>query len=276
MKYNINHQQKVIFFWAPKSGVVSLIKLMTYLKFGDRFPGSRLSTISNKLLFATYRKEVFEPWDAKVDYTTYKKVFFGRNPFHRIISCYIDKYVNPISSTPADVPNCSSYIDFLNMLCETGLRKEAMAGRVDFGHFCSVKDDLGWQIYCRAGSPDFDFISLLPDTGLPEGELIHDYRNIRILFELLGVKDKYQSVSGLYENRSFSYDTWLQHEPASLLINDELTEMSREQLWEFLKTKNARTISYESFYPAETATLFRNIYHEEFAFYTERNHTFVP
>ncbi len=276
MKYNINHKHKVVFFWAPKSGVMSLIRLMSYLKLSNNFTAGQLAAMSNKALYKMYKNDVFEPWNEKVDYKPFKKIFFGRNPYHRIISCYIDKYVNPNSKTPSHVPDCKSYLGFIQILNETGLSKEKMTNKVDFGHFCSVTNDIGWQLYTKLGNPDFDMFSLLPATGLPEGNLTHDFRNIKSLFEILGISTDYSSVKELYENHTYSYDTWLQQDPHSLLKVEGLAELGKEELWEFMKSKKSRTISYASFYTHEITKLFHKIYHTEIKFYADRNYTFVP
>jgi hypothetical protein len=247
---------------------------MTYLKFPDRFPVDQLATMPNRVLYQTYRKAVFEPLDESRDYTGFRKIFFGRNPYHRIISCYIDKYVEPFTSTPKDVPDCNSYIEFMRLLHKTGLAKEGMRGKVDFGHFCSVEDDFGWDIYRQLGCPDFDLISLLPATALPEMTLTHHFENIQTVFELLGIKDQYQNVQPLYENNRFSYDTWLKNSSDSVKTLDHLASLSKEQLWQIVKSEGSKTISYASFYPPDIADLFQEIYRKEFNFYAKRGYTF--
>jgi len=161
MKYNINHEHQVIIFWLPKSGVMSLVKWMIHLKLGSVVDGAALAREPIPSVYRIFRNTVLERERPQVDYSSFRKIFFGRNPFHRVVSCYLDKYVCRSSSTPKDNPESANYLQFLERLTATRLRREKMKGVVDFGHFCAATNDIGWDFYLDLGQPKFDFISIV-------------------------------------------------------------------------------------------------------------------
>ena len=274
MKYNINHQYKVIFFWVPKSGVMSLIKLMAYLKLERKGAFDELLQIPSPSLHRLYRESIFESWNDQVDYTSFKIFFYGRNPYHRIISAYIDKYVNPLSITPKAISDCETYAEFMDMLSVTDLKKEQMVRRVNFSHFCSVTDDVGWEIYDRLGQPVFDYISLLPSTGLPEARLTHYTGNIKYLLTLLNLQDKYRSLKNLYDGYLWSDDN-LERDKSWIEIDGAY--ITKEELWKLISSdEQQRNISYASFYPPALEEKFRLLYEDELNFYSKIGHEFHP
>ncbi len=259
---------------------MSLIRLMTYLKNSEEFSADVIAGMSNKELNTNFRSEVFEGVRESVDYTSFKKVFFGRNPYHRIISCYIDKYVNPDSATPNDVPNTDTYSDFVALLNSTGLTKEAMKSKVDFGHFCSVQNDIGWNFYQRLDCPKFDLVSMLPSTGLPEGDLTHKPQNIKKVLALIGKDKHYRNIKQFYEGHSGAHDVWQenikQQKYSNQLDDKSLCAFSREKLWQVMLPEKLREVSYASFYPPEVKAIFDKCYQEEFTFYQALGFKFTP
>lgn len=152
-----------------------------------------------------------------------------------------------------------------------------MRGIVNFGHFCSARNDLGWNFYRKLGEPQFDFISLLPETALPEIRLTHHYTNIQKIHELLGLEESYDQVRLHYEEHAYSHDTRRITE-ASQKSEDikDIHLLSNDSMQRYMQPEWDRKITYASFYPLEVEELFRDLYHEEFEFYRGFNLNFQP
>ena len=88
MLFNIIHKRKVIFFYMPKCGVTSNIEMIMHLQNG-KVP--IFNHVEEKHRY--YHSNCIEKPRERVDYSKYHKFLCIRNPYHRIISCFFDKYV---------------------------------------------------------------------------------------------------------------------------------------------------------------------------------------
>ena len=86
-----------------------------------------------------------------------KKVIFVRNPFHRIVSCFLDKYVDSMSVSTKDILECNTFYEFVKILNSTGLVKKN-AGKSRLYSFCKLTQWRGWDFYCKLGKPKFDMV----------------------------------------------------------------------------------------------------------------------
>lgn len=271
MKYNINHERRVIIFWLPKSGVISLVKWMIHLKGGVEVNAGTLAEQPPPEIYRYFHSSIREMIRPDVDYAGYTKLFFGRNPYHRILSCYMDKYVCQTSVTPKDQPSSRCYHDFLAEMADHGLTQQGLRGVADFGHFCHAKSDIGWQFYEDLGRPRFDYISILPETGIPEGHLTHHYENIKEMCDMIGVGELYDEVRVHFEGHDFSHD--LSHSDSPTMV-DGLSRMSVDDLQQYMKPSWVRRLDYKSFYDLDTQAIFDDLYSPEFDFYRENGHSF--
>lgn len=255
---------------------MSLIKLMTHIKLQSLIDQKIVARWPNKYLYSNYRKNVFESRKKDVNYQLYKKIFFGRNPYHRIISAYLDKYISASSVTPKDNPMCRNFQQFLEVLLSTGLSRENMKGIVDYDHFCQVTDDVGWDFYEDLGKPDFDYVSILPETGLPESSLTHHCKSIMNVYKILGIEDEYASVRNHYENHRYFYDTWMNDEEKISIYVDGIHLYSPAQPRKFQIPQMSRSIQYSNFYTDEICNIFGKLYSKELDFYEKLRLKFSP
>lgn len=265
MKYNIIHDKKMIVFWLPKSGTISLMRLMAFLKYGESIDPQQLRYARPSQVFRIFSlmKETDEPGQ---DYSTYKTVLFGRNPYCRILSGYIDKYVNRKSTTPTIGPENICYNDFIVLIRSTKMQPEAIAKVAEFSTFCPADQDDGHEFYQKIGAPHFSYVSLLRDFGFPEGALHHSLSSIQTILDLANQHYDFERASGLVLGKP---------RRRGEQINDiGIASWPSERLWTFIQEKGPRSISLGSFYTDDLLDKFEDAYSGEFAFYERLGLTF--
>ena len=267
MNFHILHSKKIIIFWNPKSGVTSIIEMIMHLTDGLDHSNPNYDQKTHQDYWNNFRPsgEIIKNLEELHDY---KKVIFVRNPFHRIVSCFLDKYVDSMSVSTKDIPECNTFYEFVKILNSTGLVKEKMHGKVDYTHFCKLTQWRGWDFYCKLGKPKFDMIVSTPVTALPEGKIVHDHKQIKLIYELVNCKDDYDGIKHLYEKNYYSYDVWKVFKPK---IRFETKNFAKTPIEELKKYHGYigkdRTIPYENFYTSHCSSIIYNLYKEEFDFY---------
>ena len=63
------------------------------------------------------------------NYVGYNLIVVGRNPYHRLVSGFLDKYVGGIYKNPE---NCNNFEDFVNILTS---RKNIIPKSINIAHF---------------------------------------------------------------------------------------------------------------------------------------------
>lgn len=260
MKYNIIHDKKIVFFWLPKSGTLSLIRLMILLKFGDSVNPSELHNSNSKELFKIYLlcKEEERPG---YYYGDFDVVFFGRNPFHRILSAYLDKYVNERSITPKINPGNLSYEELICRLKHTKMGRSALSHFIDFETFCPASADEGYDFYEKIGRPTFSYISQLMEYGFPEGALHH---SLESMLEILKITRQGQ----LLDAAKILSASMVNKEHEQFLCTD-IAQLPRDQVRELIRDRGLRSIDARSFYPKLVQDTFVEAYEKEFKFYED-------
>ena len=118
MNYHILHSKKLIVFWNPKSGVTSIIEMIMHLTDGKDHSNPKYDEKTHEDYWNNFRSSG-EITNNLEGLDEYKKIIFTRNPFHRVVSCFLDKYVDPMSPTTKDKPNCDTFYEFVNCLLYT-------------------------------------------------------------------------------------------------------------------------------------------------------------
>ena len=87
----INNPINVIFAWDEDCGFASSLSIITHLSKGPILNNicAKFLDINSEIYKTFYESPLIEG----VDYTNYKLVLFGRNPYCKLVSQYLSKYV---------------------------------------------------------------------------------------------------------------------------------------------------------------------------------------
>lgn len=241
------------------------MRLMASLKYGDAIHSQQLRQANANQVFNIFslmeeREELGE------NYGDYRSFLFGRSPYCRILSGYIDKYVNKISTTPKTGPGPISYADFIALLQNAILKKGSVESVAEYRTFCPANQDVGYEFYQKIGSPPFSQIFLLESYGFPEGALHHSPTSIRTLLLLAEQQDEFERARGLIPPQPPHH--------TEKIYDQEIAYLSGEKLWALIQERGPRSIDLKSFYPEAILDMFEQAYSGEFAFYKRHNLTF--
>jgi hypothetical protein len=265
MNYHILKIKKGIIFWNPKSGVTSILEMIMHLTDGRDHSNPNADEKTHKTYWNNFRVTDDVSADSIGEY---KKIFFARNTYHRVASCFLDKYVDGNSPSTEDIPDCDNFYEFVKILKSTDLKRDKMKGVVDFEHFSKLTDWRGWEFYCELGRPKFDLVITTPTTALPEGKIVHNYENIKSVYDLLGCSKEYESIKHLYEKDYYSYDVWKVFKPKIDFAKKNFAKTSIGELKGYHGfIGRDRTIPYANFYTPELIDIISELYTEELDFY---------
>lgn len=143
MQFIILHKKKLIIFWSPKCGCTTLKTILSfYLNIHD----------SDKYEHIHKNKELRELINVKNDnlkiYQDYDIVMLIRNPYTRLVSGFLNKYINSKYINP---DNCDSFFDFCYILSKYPYK-------INQHHFEKQTTDEGWQFYLELGKPKVKYV----------------------------------------------------------------------------------------------------------------------
>lgn len=201
MQFIIIHDKKLIIFWSPKCGS-STLKTILALYFNIHDPIKYSHIHLNKEL-----RDLIDKKD-NLKYENYDLVLLIRNPYDRLASGFINKYVSkkPHYKNP---DNCKSFYDFCHILLNN---PEA----INKHHFEPQTSGEGWHFYNILGKPkikyvfdtkDVNKIKTLLDLNIEDIKENYTKKNEKSSFEKLYFLDyenlrkkKNQSYSNLYNS----------------------------------------------------------------------------
>mgnify|MGYP003342388813 CR=1 FL=1 len=255
MQYSIDHSNEIIYFWGAKCGVTSAIETIMHIKTGLVTAGGDDAKTHN--LFWKQHREAKKP---NVDYSCYKKVFFGRNPYHRIISSFLDKVVCAHSPNMSKTPSVKNFYEFIKLIFDLKMDEQRMNAFMDSGQFIQIKARPGWDFFKRLGSPSFDLICILPPTALPEGKLIHDFNSLKKIYQITNKNELIEDAKLISLHHPFYFKNY-----KSTKLNfycpflQHIKDIPRAP----------RSIEYKDFYNDQIIEMFNDVYSPEFEFYSE-------
>ena len=276
MNCHILKSKRAIFFWPAKCGVTSLIEMIMHLESGQDLSNPGRDHKTHQTYWQVFKTKADELSDAS-QFKNYKKILFFRNPFHRILSCFFDKFVNQDSPGALYGETPKSFKDFVDVLAATEMKVERMADVVDIHHFAPITIGPAWDFYCKLDQPSFDLCVETPITAMPEGKICHNPQKIREIYKLLDCMDEYDDIRHLFERHPYSYDIWQFFENKIAFSDQHFGDTQVEQLQSLIANNAQRTVPYRNFYSDETTVTFRSLYASEFEFYEDKmGRHFVP
>lgn len=223
MQFIIIHDKKLIIFWSPKCGCSSLKTILAiYFNIHDPVKYSHIHL--NEDLDILIDKK-----DDNLKYENYDLVFLIRNPYDRLVSGFMNKYVTPKGDgkpryTSPD--NCKSFYDFCHILLKN-------PKAINKHHFEPQTRGKGWMFYNFLGKPKKKYVF---DTK--------DVNEIKKLLDLTidDVKDNYSKKN---EN----------------LDNEKLYNLDYENL------RKRKSVKYSNFYNNYLKKVVYEIYKNDFNFF---------
>lgn len=265
--HDIPHK-KVLFFWLPKCGSTSILELIVKMHF-NKIISSSFTENQDELIHLAYSTDYESPTSKVRNYSNYKIIFFGRNPYHRILSLFLDKYACFKSPTPKPVPPAENYHQFVKHLWQIGVNNSEHIEGICSKEFCFIKDE-NFLLYTKYRNNPISEIIMLPPTAVPEGRLVHDFRDIKRILNITQTQWAYSGrLQNLFEKNIYS--------PSKFKWDVSMTKPGADIIHKKdLMTFRDRTIDYNSFYPPEVKKMFDETYGEEFDFYEEMGYSFEP
>jgi hypothetical protein len=169
-------------------------------------------------------------------YKDYDLVFLIRNPFERLVSGFLNKYVylDHDKNHIKNPNNCNTFFDFCNILSKN-------PESIDKLHFMPQTNGKGWEFYLLLGKPNIKYVI--------------DTENVNDIKDLLDLDIKDLK---LHFNQKKS--------------NEKQNEKQNEKLfftsYEELKQKN--NIDYSNFYNSELKKIVYEIYKNDFNFFINK------
>ena len=143
MQFIIVHTKKLIIFWSPKCGSSTL---KTILAIYFKIENTKYNHIHlNKELSVKIDKRDKKKIDI---YKNYNIVMLIRNPYERLVSGFLNKYVGCEYKNP---PNCNCFYDFCHIL-------QKNPGKIDKHHFVKQTTGKGWDFYNELQRPNIKYI----------------------------------------------------------------------------------------------------------------------
>jgi len=144
MQFIILHEKKLIIFWSPKCGCTTLKTIISiYLNIYDSNKYEKIHKNKELREFINVKK-----FESEI-YKDYDIVMLVRNPYTRLVSGFINKYIDFEKYKNPD--NCDSFLDFCNILSK-------YPNEIDKHHFEKQTTNKGWEFYLELGKPKIKYV----------------------------------------------------------------------------------------------------------------------
>ena len=180
----INNPINVIFAWDENCGFASLLSIITHLSKGPILNNTcaRFLDINSKIYKTFYKSPLVEG----VDYSNYKLVLFGRNPYCNLVSRYLSKYVF-LNSEGSVTDFTLTFEQFLN-----STSNQTEAGFESFDSLC--------QQINKHNNKRTTHVLMLPDSPLADNMVFHDKISVQEIYKFCWRKNLYLQIDHLFSN----------------------------------------------------------------------------
>lgn len=163
MHFWVINEHKTIIFFSSKCGSTTIY---TYMKL--YYNDKSIKIYSNPLILN--KRDNIKDFKNYKMYKGYNLILIGRNPYHKLVSGFLDKYVGGIYKNPN---YCNNFEDFVNLLTKN---KNTIPKDINKSHFKPQTKGKG-----------FDLFNLIKDNN---NILIVDIKDINIVGNYINLKDK--------------------------------------------------------------------------------------
>ena len=173
MQFIILEKKKIIFFWSAKCGCSTLKTILArYLHIDN--PEKYKNIHLNEEL-----KNLFDKYNKEKNYKNYDIVMLIRNPYKRLVSGFLNKYVNRLHYK--NPPNSNCFKDFCHILYKN-------PDQIDKHHFEKQTTGKGWIFYNYLGKPKIKYVL--------------DTKNVNDITNILGLNITYLKLNyTIYNNK---------------------------------------------------------------------------
>jgi len=224
MHYIILPEKQTIIFWSAKCGCTTLKNILAiYLKV-DNNNKYRHIHLNKELKLKINKRD-----NKKIDiYKNYNIVMLIRNPYKRLVSGFLDKYV--FKEHYKNPQNCKCFLDFCIIL---GLEPI----QIDHHHFEKQTAGKGWDFYNELQRPNIKYIL--------------DTTKVNDIIKILGL-----NIPEIKKNYNIKKN----------IENNENNEKKMWSL-DYNTLRNANTINYANFYNDYIKKIVYDIYKDDFIFF---------
>lgn len=245
MKFFLIDEKKLIILWSAKCGCTSLKMILN--KYYNYVPkpihGGELD--KNYQIFDIQGRQLNESPEIQFKFKTYKICLLYRNPYDRLVSGFINKYVDnyPMYKTSTE---WNTFEDFVNILYNN-------PEEIDFHHFTKQTSEIGWYFYKK--------------TNKPKITLFYSVNEVNNICNLLDIP--------IFDPRQlFLSDFPIKYQKKRnnrILYNDNtsLYNIPHNQLKQIIKKYKFN--NYQLFYNDNITTMVNHIYKDDFIFFNENN-----
>ena len=134
MHFWVIKEHKTIIFFSSKCGSTTIY---TYMKL---YYNDKSRKIYKNPLILNKRDNIEDLKNYKM-YKGYNLILIGRNPYHKLVSGFLDKYVGGIYKNPS---NCNNFEDFVNLLTKN---KNKIPKNINKSHFKPQLSGRGFDLF---------------------------------------------------------------------------------------------------------------------------------
>ena len=222
MRFIIIDDKKLIIFWSPKCGCTTL---KTILAIYFKVKNTKYKHIHlNEELSVKFNKRDKNKIDI---YKNYNIVMLIRNPYERLVSGFLNKYVK--RQHYKNPSNCNCFYDFCHIL-------QKNPEKIDVGHFKKQTSGRGWIFYNELQRPNIKYIL--------------DTSKVNDITKILGL-----NIPEIKENCN------------KVIEKDEEMKKTNCWSLDYNNLKNLNNMDYSNFYNDDIKKLVYNIYKDDFIFF---------
>lgn len=222
MRFIILHDKNLIVFWSPKCGCSTLKTILAiYFNIED----TKYKNIHKNI---ELQKKINKKDKNKIElYKNFDIIMLIRNPYERLVSGFINKYVNKKYKNPTD---CNCFYDFCRIL-------QRDPKKINRHHFEKQTTDEGWTFFNELQKPNIKYIL--------------DTSKVNEISQILGL-----NIPEIKKNYC-----------KEKIEKDQEIKKTNLWYLDYNSLRNLDKINYSDFYNDDIKKLVYNIYEDDFIFF---------
>lgn len=265
MNCHEHKESKTLIFWGQKCGATCLKEVILHIETESFFDNGGRDHITHNIYEKFYKQQ--PNFNDSEKYTDYTVLFFGRNPYERIVSLFLDKYVAVDSPTPETNEGACDFKTFINFLCTQTFTAHDSSKRI-FSGFFPITSTKAFELFQTLTKANYSSakIIMLDQFLLPDGKLLYNSEKLANIYMATNNMRLYDQIKHKLESNWTSKQERFNilKQKKSFQMFEDLSEAPIQELRALLKN---HIISTESFFSKEVKTQFTNLYQKEINFF---------